>query len=63
MVFRYTYIYYIGKTKKEIKNNRFYNYVYYDDGDKVIYQSPDQGEKIKKAYYNVVYGAKTKFTN
>ena len=30
-----------------IKNTQFYNYVYYGDGDTVIYQSPDQSEKIK----------------
>ena len=47
---------YRGKTKKEIKNTSFYNYVYYGDVDTVIYQSPDQGEKIKDSYYNVIYG-------
>jgi len=39
---------YIGKTKKEINNTSFYNYVFYGDGDTVIYQSPDQDERIKE---------------
>ncbi len=39
---------YIGKTKKEIKNNSFYHFVYYGEGDTVIYQSPNAGEKIKE---------------
>ncbi len=47
---------YIGKTKKKIKNTLFYNYVYYGEGDTVIYQSPDQGEKKRRRYYNVIYG-------
>ena len=46
---------YIGKTKKEIKNTQFYNYVYYGDGDTVIYQSPDQGEKIKEGDTIMLY--------
>ena len=46
---------YIGKTKKEIKNTSFYNYVYYGDGDTVIYQSPDQGEKIKEGDTIMLY--------
>ena len=46
---------YIGKTKKEIKNTSFYNYVYYGDGDTVIYQSPDQGEKIKEGDSIMLY--------
>jgi len=36
------------KLKKEIKNTQFYNYLFYGDGDTVIYQSPDQDEKIKE---------------
>ena len=46
---------YIGKTKKEIKNTSFYNYVFYGDGDTVIYQSPDQGEKIKEGDSIMLY--------
>ncbi len=46
---------YIGKTKIEIKNTQFYNYVYYGDGDTVIYQSPDQGEKIKEGDTIMLY--------
>ena len=46
---------YIGKTKKEIKNTQFYNYVYYGDGNTVIYQSPDQGEKIKEGDTIMLY--------
>ena len=46
---------YIGKTKKEIKNTQFYNYVFYGDGDTVIYQSPDQGEKIKEGDTIMLY--------
>ena len=45
----------LGKTKKEIKNTQFYNYVYYGDGDTVIYQSPDQGEKIKEGDTIMLY--------
>ena len=46
---------YIGKTKKEIKNTQFYNYVYYGDGNTVIYQSPNQGEKIKEGDTIMLY--------
>jgi stage V sporulation protein D (sporulation-specific penicillin-binding protein) len=46
---------YIGKTKKEIKNTSFYNYVYYGDGDTVIYQSPDHGERIKEGDTIMLY--------
>ena len=46
---------YIGKTKKEIKNTQFYNYVFYGDGDTVIYQSPDQGERIKEGDTIMLY--------
>lgn len=45
---------YIGKTKKN-KNTQFYNYVYYGDGNTVIYQSPDQGEKIKEGDTIMLY--------
>ncbi len=45
---------YIGKTKKN-KNTKFYNYVYYGDGDKVIYQLPDHGEKIKEGDTIMLY--------
>lgn len=46
---------YIGKTKKEIKNTQFYNYVFYGDGNTVIYQSPDHGEKIKEGDTIMLY--------
>ena len=46
---------YIGKTKKEIKNTQFYKYVYYGDGNTVIYQSPDVGEKIKEGDTIMLY--------
>ena len=46
---------YIGKTKKEIKNSSFYNFVYYGEGDKVIYQSPNEGEKIKQGDTIMLY--------
>jgi len=39
---------YIGKTKKEIKNTSFYNYIFYGDGNTIIYQSPNPAEKIKE---------------
>lgn len=39
---------YIGKTKKEIKQNQFYKYIFYGEGNTVIYQSPNPGEKIKE---------------
>ena len=39
---------YIGKTKKEIKQNQFYKYIFYGEGNTVIYQSPEAGEKIKE---------------
>ena len=31
-----------------IKQNQFYKYIFYGEGDTVIYQSPNQGEKIKE---------------
>ncbi len=46
---------YIGKTKKEIKGSSFYNYVFYGDGNQVIYQSPDAGEKIKEGDSILLY--------
>ncbi len=46
---------YIGKTRKEIKNTSFYNFVFYGEGDKVIYQSPDAGEKIKEGDTIMLY--------
>ena len=46
---------YIGKTKKEIKTSSFYNYIFYGEGDKVIYQSPDAGEKIKEGDSILLY--------
>lgn len=46
---------YIGKRKKEIKNTQFYNFIYYGDGDKVIFQSPNQGEKIKEGDTIMLY--------
>lgn len=46
---------YIGKTKKEIKNTSFYNFVYYGEGNQVIYQSPDAGEKIKEGDTIMLY--------
>ena len=39
---------YIGKTKNEIKLNQFYKYQFYGEGNTVIYQSPEPGEKIKE---------------
>ena len=39
---------YIGKTKKEIKLNQFYKYQFYGEGNTIIYQSPNSGEKIKE---------------
>ena len=39
---------YIGKIKKEIKLNQFYKYQFYGEGNTVIYQSPEPGEKIKE---------------
>ncbi len=46
---------YIGKTKKEIKGSSFYKYIFYGEGDKVIYQSPDAGEKIKEGDSILLY--------
>ena len=46
---------YIGKNKKEIKNTQFYNYVFYGDGNTVIYQSPEKGEKIKEGDTIMLY--------
>lgn len=46
---------YIGKKKKDIKNTSFYNYVFYGEGDTVIYQSPDAGEKIKEGDSIMLY--------
>ena len=43
----YTVLNYIGKTKKEIKSPHF-KFVYIGNGDKVIYQLPQDGEKIKE---------------
>ena len=39
---------YIGKNKKDIKLNQFYKYIFYGEGNTVIYQSPNPGEKIKE---------------
>ena len=46
---------YIGMSRKEIKNSQFYNYVFYGDGDKVIFQSPNEGEKIKEGDSIMLY--------
>ncbi len=46
---------YIGKTKKEIKLNQFYKYVFYGEGNNVIFQSPDAGEKIKEGDTILLY--------
>lgn len=46
---------YIGKTKKEIKASSFYNYVFYGEGNTVIYQSPEAGEKIKEGDTIMLY--------
>ena len=46
---------YIGKTKKEIKQNQFYKYIFYGEGNNVIYQSPNQGEKIKEGDTIMLY--------
>ncbi len=46
---------YIGKTKKEIKKTSLYNFIYYGDGDTVIYQSPEKGEKIKEGDTIMLY--------
>ena len=46
---------YIGKTKKEIKLNQFYKYQFYGDGNNVIYQSPNQGERIKEGDTIMLY--------
>ena len=43
----YPVLNYIGKTKKEIKSSHF-KFVYVGNGDKVIYQLPQEGEKIKE---------------
>ena len=43
----YPVLNYIGKTKKEIKSSHF-KFVYIGNGDKVIYQLPQEGEKIKE---------------
>ncbi|MGM9971244.1 MAG: penicillin-binding transpeptidase domain-containing protein, partial [Anaeroplasmataceae bacterium] len=45
----------IGKTKKEIINTPYYKYVYYGEGDKVIYQSPSEGEYINEGGSIMVY--------
>jgi len=37
------------------RRKMFYNYVFYGDGDTVIYQSPDQGEKIKEGDSIMLY--------
>ena len=36
------------KQKKEIKQNQFYKYTFYGEGNNVIYQSPEPDEKIKE---------------
>ena len=46
---------YIGKKKKDIKANSFYKYIFYGDGDTIIYQSPDAGEKIKEGDTIMLY--------
>ncbi len=46
---------YIGKTKKEIKGSSFYKYIFYGDGNTVIYQSPEEGEKIKEGDSILLY--------
>lgn len=46
---------YIGKTKKEIKQNQFYKYQFYGEGNTVIYQSPNEGEKIKEGDTIMLY--------
>ncbi|HIT49522.1 MAG TPA: PASTA domain-containing protein, partial [Candidatus Pelethenecus faecipullorum] len=33
----------------------FYNFVFYGDGDTVIYQSPDAGEKVKEGDTVLLY--------
>ena len=43
------------KTKKEIKQNQFYKYIFYGEGNTVIYQSPNQGEKIKEGDTILLY--------
>lgn len=46
---------YIGLTKKQIGYSSYYNFVYYGDGDTVIYQSPNEGEKIKEGDTIMLY--------
>ena len=46
---------YIGKTKKDIKQNQFYKYIFYGEGNNVIYQSPNQGERIKEGDTIMLY--------
>lgn len=46
---------YIGMSRKNIKNSQFYNYVFYGEGDKVIFQSPNEGEKIKEGDSIMLY--------
>lgn len=46
---------YIGKLKKDIKSTSFYNFVFYGEGDEVIYQSPNEGEKIKEGDTIMLY--------
>ena len=46
---------YLGKKKSEIKHTSFYNFVFYGDGDTVIYQSPDAGEKVKEGDTVLLY--------
>lgn len=51
----YTVSNYIGKTKTEIKNTSNYNFIFYGDGTKVIYQSPSEGEKINEGDTIMLY--------
>ena len=46
---------YIGMSRKSIKNSQFYNFIFYGDGDKVIFQSPNEGEKIKEGDSIMLY--------
>ena len=36
------------KSTKCIKQNQFYKYIFYGEGNTVIYQSPNPGERIKE---------------
>lgn len=46
---------YIGQKRNKIKNTSFYNFVFYGEGDTVIYQSPNEGEKIKEGDTIMLY--------